>query len=82
MSDCPYLSPSGYSSLLLRSACWQPLFAMPTKYLSDPSHSCQKMRKEVFRAGAAFVVLTSIVSELYYVSYSKCFRVRTFLVLF
>ncbi|KAG6755990.1 hypothetical protein POTOM_039404 [Populus tomentosa] len=60
-----------YSSLLLRSACWQPLFAMPTKYSSDPSHSCQKMRKGVFRAGAAFVVLTGTVSELYYVSYSK-----------
>ncbi|KAG6754830.1 hypothetical protein POTOM_040628 [Populus tomentosa] len=47
------------------------LFAMPTKYLSNPSHSCQKGRKGVFRAGAAFVVLTGIVSELYYVSYSK-----------
>jgi len=42
-----------------------------TKYLSDPSHSCQKVRKGIFGAGAAFVVLTGIVSELYYVSYSK-----------
>lgn len=40
-----------------------------TKYLSDPSHSCQKVRKGIFGAGAAFVVLTGIVSELYYVSY-------------
>ncbi|KAH8493667.1 hypothetical protein H0E87_020426, partial [Populus deltoides] len=45
--------------------------AYHTKYLSDPSHSCQKVRKGVFWAGAAFVVLTSVVSELYYVSYSK-----------
>ncbi|KAJ6707025.1 13-BETA-GLUCAN SYNTHASE COMPONENT (DUF1218) [Salix viminalis] len=42
-----------------------------TKYLSDPSYSCQKVRKGIFGAGAAFVVLTGIVSELYYVSYSK-----------
>ncbi|KAL9383929.1 hypothetical protein Peur_024252 [Populus x canadensis] len=45
--------------------------AYHTKYLSVPSHSCQKVRKGVFWAGAALVVLTSVVSELYYVSYSK-----------
>ncbi|KAJ4836134.1 Agamous-like MADS-box protein mads3 [Turnera subulata] len=45
--------------------------AYHTKYLSDLSHSCKKVRKGVFVAGAAFMVLTGIVSELYYVSYSK-----------
>ncbi|KAJ4843777.1 hypothetical protein Tsubulata_017404 [Turnera subulata] len=45
--------------------------AYHTKYLSDLSHSCKKVRKGVFGAGAAFIVLTGIVSELYYVSYSK-----------
>jgi len=29
------------------------------------------VRKGIFGAGAAFVVLTCIVSKLYYVSYSK-----------
>ncbi|KAH7545960.1 hypothetical protein FEM48_Zijuj01G0149600 [Ziziphus jujuba var. spinosa] len=33
--------------------------------------SCEKVRKGVFAAGAAFVVLTGILSEIYYVSYSK-----------
>ena len=33
--------------------------------------SCKVVRKGVFAAGAAFVVFTGIVSELYYVSYSK-----------
>ncbi|GKV00894.1 hypothetical protein SLEP1_g13506 [Rubroshorea leprosula] len=48
--------------------------AYHTKYkgiLSDQQISCQVLRKGVFEAGAAFVVLTGIVSELYYVSYSK-----------
>nr|DAD22960.1 TPA_asm: hypothetical protein HUJ06_024423 [Nelumbo nucifera] len=35
----------------------------------DPS--CQTLRKGVFGAGAAFIVFTGILSELYYVSYSK-----------
>ncbi|KAL5576768.1 hypothetical protein UlMin_018467 [Ulmus minor] len=33
--------------------------------------SCKVARKGIFAAGAAFVVLTGIFSELYYVSYSK-----------
>ncbi|GMN50847.1 hypothetical protein TIFTF001_020003 [Ficus carica] len=33
--------------------------------------SCKVVRKGIFAAGAAFVVFTGIVSELYYVSYSK-----------
>lgn len=40
-------------------------------YLSDNPPSCETLRKGVFGAGAAFVVLTGIVSELYYVSYTK-----------
>ena len=47
--------------------------AYHTKYknlLNDPP-SCATLRKGVFGAGAAFVFLTAIVSELYYVSYSK-----------
>ncbi|KDP20933.1 hypothetical protein JCGZ_21404 [Jatropha curcas] len=40
-------------------------------YLSENSPSCRQLRKGVFGAGAAFVVLTGIVSELYYVSHSR-----------
>ncbi|KAJ6885812.1 hypothetical protein NC651_026461 [Populus alba x Populus x berolinensis] len=59
------------AEVCLLAASVRNAYVPTTKYLSDPSHSCQKMRKGVFRAGAAFVVLTGIVSELYYVSYSK-----------
>ncbi|XP_059440693.1 uncharacterized protein LOC132173122 [Corylus avellana] len=48
--------------------------AYHTKYstlLTNDPPSCEKLRKGVFGAGAAFVVLTGIFSELYYVSYSK-----------
>ncbi|GKV45862.1 hypothetical protein SLEP1_g52894 [Rubroshorea leprosula] len=41
-----------------------------TKYLGSKI-SCQVLRRGVFGAGAAFIVLTGIVSELYYVSHSK-----------
>ncbi|XP_021294331.1 uncharacterized protein LOC110424146 [Herrania umbratica] len=47
--------------------------AYHTKYknlLNNPP-TCATLRKGVFGAGAAFVFLTAIVSELYYVSYSK-----------
>uniref|UniRef100_A0A5B7BRM7 Fiber protein Fb34 n=1 Tax=Davidia involucrata TaxID=16924 RepID=A0A5B7BRM7_DAVIN len=37
----------------------------------DNPPSCQTVRKGVFAAGAAFVFFTGIVSEFYYVSYSK-----------
>lgn len=46
--------------------------AYHTKYknlVNNPS--CATLRKGVFGAGAAFVFLTAIVSEFYYVSYSK-----------
>ncbi|KAM1138986.1 hypothetical protein PS2_036532 [Malus domestica] len=47
--------------------------AYHTKYrasfMEDPS--CETLRKGIFGAGAAFVVLTGIFSELYYVSYSR-----------
>ncbi|XP_058196752.1 uncharacterized protein LOC131312789 [Rhododendron vialii] len=33
--------------------------------------SCETLRKGVFGAGAAFIVFTGIVSELYYVYYTK-----------
>ncbi|XP_076896395.1 uncharacterized protein LOC143549376 [Bidens hawaiensis] len=48
--------------------------AYHTKYrtvLSANPPSCETLRKGVFGAGAAFVVFTGIVSELYYVFYNK-----------
>jgi len=46
--------------------------AYHTKYVSSLSNdSCRTLRKGVFGAGAAFIVFTGILSELYYVSYSK-----------
>lgn len=33
--------------------------------------SCATLRKGVFAAGAAFIFFTAIVSQFYYVSYSK-----------
>lgn len=40
-------------------------------YISQNPPSCRTLRKGVFGAGAAFIVFTGIVSELYYVFYSK-----------
>ncbi|WOK98903.1 hypothetical protein Cni_G07615 [Canna indica] len=37
----------------------------------DTNLSCETVRKGVFAAGAAFVLFTAIISEFYYVSYSK-----------
>ncbi|XP_030528957.1 uncharacterized protein LOC115739821 [Rhodamnia argentea] len=48
--------------------------AYHTKYttlISNNPPSCETLRKGVFGAGAAFIIFTGIVSELYYVSYSK-----------
>nr|GEX90057.1 ammonium transporter 1 member like [Tanacetum cinerariifolium] len=47
--------------------------AYHTKYRTVLSENppCETLRKGVFGAGAAFVVFTGIVSELYYVFYSK-----------
>ncbi|KAJ8761576.1 hypothetical protein K2173_004352 [Erythroxylum novogranatense] len=45
--------------------------AKHTKYLSEHSLSCKELRKGIFGAGAAFVVFTGIVSELFYVSHSR-----------
>ncbi|GER56523.1 hypothetical protein STAS_34253 [Striga asiatica] len=48
--------------------------AYHTKYRSrffDNPPSCETVRKGVFAAGAAFVLFTGIISEFYYVSYSK-----------
>ncbi|KAI8525476.1 hypothetical protein RHMOL_Rhmol13G0233100 [Rhododendron molle] len=48
--------------------------AYHTKYrtaLSANPPSCETLRKGVFGAGAAFIVFTGIVSELYYVYYTK-----------
>ncbi|KAF6154520.1 hypothetical protein GIB67_028412 [Kingdonia uniflora] len=41
-----------------------------TVFLVDPP-SCQTLRKGVFGAGAAFIVFTGILTELYYICYSK-----------
>ncbi|GAB2229931.1 hypothetical protein Droror1_Dr00014187 [Drosera rotundifolia] len=40
-------------------------------FYGDSPPSCQTLRKGVFGAGAAFILFTGIVSEFYYVSYSK-----------
>ncbi|EEF43229.1 uncharacterized protein LOC8278547 [Ricinus communis] len=40
-------------------------------YLARFSPNCRELRKGVFGAGAAFVIFTGIISELYYVSYSR-----------
>ena len=46
--------------------------AYHTKYVSSLGNdSCRTLRKGVFGAGAAFIVFTGILSELYYASYSK-----------
>ncbi|KAH6795711.1 hypothetical protein C2S51_036697 [Perilla frutescens var. frutescens] len=48
--------------------------AYHTKYrrlFFDNEPNCETVRKGVFAAGAAFVLITGIVSEFYYVSYSK-----------
>ncbi|KAF8033054.1 hypothetical protein BT93_D1826 [Corymbia citriodora subsp. variegata] len=48
--------------------------AYHTKYttiISSNPPSCETLRKGIFGTGAAFVILTGIVSELYYVSYYK-----------
>lgn len=49
--------------------------AYHTKYRTifniDNPPSCQTLRKGVFAAGAAFIFLNCIVSELYYISFSK-----------
>ncbi|OIT00441.1 PREDICTED: uncharacterized protein LOC109228955 [Nicotiana attenuata] len=50
--------------------------AYHTKYrssylINDKPLSCETLRKGVFAAGAAFIFFTSIISQFYYVSYSK-----------
>ncbi|XP_073000809.1 uncharacterized protein [Typha latifolia] len=40
-------------------------------FLADGTPSCQTLRKGVFAAGAAFVFFTAVLSEFYYISYSK-----------
>ncbi|KAL6975386.1 hypothetical protein U1Q18_024182 [Sarracenia purpurea var. burkii] len=48
--------------------------AYHTKYrtiFSENPPSCQTLRKGVFAAGAAFILLNCIVSELYYICFSK-----------
>ncbi|XP_030931902.1 uncharacterized protein LOC126694945 [Quercus robur] len=48
--------------------------AYHTKYrgiIGGDSFSCSTLRKGVFGAGAAFIFFTAIVSEFYYVFYSK-----------
>ncbi|GMH05656.1 hypothetical protein Nepgr_007496 [Nepenthes gracilis] len=48
--------------------------AYHTKYKTfygDNPPSCQTLRKGVFAAAAAFIFFTAMVSEFYYISYSK-----------
>ncbi|WCJ26990.1 hypothetical protein M5689_008766 [Euphorbia peplus] len=80
------MSPSGSRAcaIVLFIVCWVFFFiaevcllagsvrnAYHTKYVWSEKSSCKELRKGVFGAGAAFVVFTGIVSELYYVSYSR-----------
>ncbi|KAG8364967.1 hypothetical protein BUALT_Bualt18G0053600 [Buddleja alternifolia] len=74
-------------AVLLFIICWVTFFvaevcllagsvrnAYHTKYRSkffDKAPSCETVRKGVFAAGAAFVLFTGIISEFYYVSFSK-----------
>lgn len=41
-----------------------------TIFVNNPP-SCETVRKGVFAAGAAFIVVTGMISEFYYISYSK-----------
>ncbi|KAL0320692.1 UNVERIFIED_CONTAM: hypothetical protein Sradi_5330700 [Sesamum radiatum] len=47
------------------------LITPSTGQSSSKTPSCETVRKGVFAAGAAFVLFTGIISEFYYVSYSK-----------
>ncbi|KAK4589983.1 hypothetical protein RGQ29_020524 [Quercus rubra] len=74
-------------SICLFITCWFTFFiaevcllagsvrnAYHTKYrtiIIETPPSCEILRKGIFGAGAAFVIFTGIVSELYYVAYSK-----------
>ncbi|CAI9087517.1 OLC1v1021599C2 [Oldenlandia corymbosa var. corymbosa] len=74
-------------SIILFISCWVTFFiaevcllagsvrnAYHTRYrtvVSSNPPSCETLRKGVFGAGAAFIVFTGILSELYYVNYSK-----------
>ena len=40
-------------------------------YLGNTAPSCRSVRKGVFGAGAAFIILSGIVSELYYVCLTR-----------
>ncbi|KAK9269241.1 hypothetical protein L1049_001011 [Liquidambar formosana] len=42
-----------------------------TIFMAENPPSCETLRKGVFGAGAAFIFFTAIVSEFYYVCYSK-----------
>ncbi|KMT13037.1 hypothetical protein BVRB_4g087510 [Beta vulgaris subsp. vulgaris] len=74
-------------AIILFIICWLTFFiaeicllagsarnAYHTKYRSfyeDRAPSCETLRKGVFAAGAAFTFFTAIISEFYYVSFSK-----------
>lgn len=49
--------------------------AYHTKYrtiiFGDKTPSCEMVRKGVFASGAAFIFLTAIISEFYYINYSS-----------
>lgn len=47
--------------------------AYHTKYRSFRGTvlSCETVRKGIFSAGAAFIFFTGIISEFYYINYSK-----------
>ncbi|KAI3928077.1 hypothetical protein MKW98_023678 [Papaver atlanticum] len=74
-------------AILLFIACWATFFiaeicllagsvrnAYHTKYRNHfavEKYSCNTVRKGVFGAGAAFIVFTGILTEIYYVCYAR-----------
>ncbi|KAI3964600.1 hypothetical protein MKX01_020417 [Papaver californicum] len=74
-------------AILLFIACWATFFiaeicllagsvrnAYHTKYRNHfavENYSCNTVRKGVFGAGAAFIVFTGILTEIYYVCYAR-----------
>ncbi|KAL0407356.1 UNVERIFIED_CONTAM: hypothetical protein Slati_4049500 [Sesamum latifolium] len=65
------LSCSSLAGLLVASSVRNAYHTKYRTYLSQHPPSCETLRKGVFGAAAAFIVFTGILSEMFYVSYSK-----------
>ncbi|XP_054800666.1 uncharacterized protein LOC129304862 [Prosopis cineraria] len=67
---------TSWVTFIIAASCLLAGSARNTRHTKDRTTvpvipSCVTLRKGVFGAGAAFIVFTGIVSELYYVNYSK-----------